>query len=142
MKLSEVSANPMGDRGMFRATRIAQGQLKAIGVESDADIYVELVHNPDGSTTSFRMGCAVKRGLLIVRGSLNELDSDLYEARGTLVLWPTVDDYRLEVISKDGGRQTAVVTICGETFDGAGWGRTENLLTFALACEGHLLRRL
>ncbi len=61
MKLSEVGGNQMGDPLMFRTARIALGQLKVIGDGTDADIYVELVHNPHGSTTSFRIGCAVER---------------------------------------------------------------------------------
>jgi hypothetical protein len=140
MKLSEVADNPMSERAHFRAARIVRGQLTLLGVDPDGEVYQEVTRDPDGNTTAFRLGCAIDRGLFLVKGSLNELDSDLYDARASLLLWSLVTDYKLEVISKDGNRQTAILTIAGQTFDGSGWGRTENLLAFAKACEDHLGR--
>ena len=138
MRLSDVADNPMGERAHVRAARIVRGQLTLLGVDQDGEIYQEVTRDPAGNSTDFRLGCAIDRGLLLVKGSLNELDSDLFDARATLVLWSSITDYQLEVIAKDGGRQTATVTIAGATFDGSGWGRTESLLAFANACEVQL----
>jgi hypothetical protein len=42
MKLSEVADNPMGERALVRAARIAREQLTLLDVDPDGEMYQEL----------------------------------------------------------------------------------------------------